>query len=196
MGTLGLTAPPTRKADSIWRNLFWPTIRTQVDVDQIGRQGFWLCFVLATFTLVFGLLGANYKATAVGAVFYLLGGMGVRQRSRIAAVAMFTVYFLGVLVAFKYAGPVIDIVYLIFLALLLANVRGTFLSAMWRRGSSEAAPPRGTATVMDRLADQMPMYVWPAGQWLFYLLAAFEIGMILLLFLWPEMFLRLRFLIG
>lgn len=58
METLGLT--PSRKADSIWRNLFWPAIRTEVDVDQIGRQGFWLCFITAMFTLAVSLLAGVY----------------------------------------------------------------------------------------------------------------------------------------
>src|SRR5258708_14698700 len=92
METLGLT--PSRKADSMWRNLLWPTIRTEVDVDQVGRQGFWLCVILAAFRLVFNLIAGVYIFSIGDVVFFVLGGIGVRQRSRVAAVVMFGVYLL------------------------------------------------------------------------------------------------------
>jgi hypothetical protein len=200
METLGLT--PSPKADSIWRNLFWPTIRSEVDVDQIGRQGFWLCFIIASFTLVVTMIAGLYSGGIAAAVFYWLGGIGVRQRSRLAAVVIFGAYLLSVIAVLKYTGlgSLLDIVRFIFLALLFANVRGTFLSAEWRADATrlgvllhnqntapEPSPVRLTATLADRLADQLPMYVWPVGQWFFYVLALLEIWVALVLLFWPEL---------
>jgi hypothetical protein len=184
METLGLT--PSRKADSIWRNLLWPTIRTEVDVDQVGRQGFWLCVILAAFTLVFALIGGLYISGIGEAAFYLLGGMGVRQRSRIAAVVLFSTYLLSAIAVFKLTGRGPGFVGVIFLALLFANVRGTLLSAKWRPDATEPPPIRLTTTLGDRIADQLPIHVWPIGQWFFLALAFLEIGLLLMLLFWPE----------
>ena len=186
METLGLT--PSRKADSIWRNLFWPTIRSEVDVDQMGRQGFWLCFIIAAFGLVYAAFVGVYPAVIAVAIFFLLGGIGVRQRSRIAAVVMFSVYLLNTIAGFKYAGHgvVSDLLHAIFLGLLFANIRGTFLSAKWRADATEPPPVRMTATLTDRLADQLPIHVWPVGQWFFYVLAFLEIWLLLMVLFWPQ----------
>ncbi len=184
METLGLT--PSRKPDSIWRNLLWPTIRTEVDVDQMGRQGFWLCVILAAFTLVFDLIGGLYIPGIRDAAFYLLGGIGVRQRSRIAAVVIFSTYLLSAIAVFKLTRQLPGIIGVIFLALLFANVRGTFLSAKWRPDATEPPPIRLTATFGDRIADQLPIHVWPIGQWFFLALAFLEIGLFLTLLFWPE----------
>jgi hypothetical protein len=192
METLGLT--PSRKADNIWQNLFWPTIRSEVDVDQMGRQGFWLCFIIASFTLVVTLIAGVYIAGMAAAAFYLLGGIGVRQRSRLAAVVIFGAYLLSAIAVLKYAGfgSLLDVVRFIFLALLFANVRGTFLSAKWRASATVPPPIRLSSTLADRLADQLPIYVWPVGQWFFYLLALLEIWLALVLLFWPELlFIRL-----
>jgi hypothetical protein len=183
METLGLT--PSRKADSIWRNLLWPTIRTEVDVDQMGRQGFWLCVIIAAFRLVFNLIAGVYIFSIGDVAFFVLGGIGVRQRSRVAATVMFVAYLLPLIVLFKH-GRVPGIIDMIFLGLLFANVRGTFLSAKWRPNATEPPPIRLTTTLGDRIADQLPIHVWPIGQWFFLALAFLEIGLLLMLLFWPE----------
>src|SRR5258708_33101529 len=96
METLGLT--PSRKADSIWRNLLWPTIRSEVDVDQMGRQGFWLCVILAAFRLVFNLIAGVYIFSLGDIVFFVLDDIGARQRRGLAASVMFSVALLPVIV--------------------------------------------------------------------------------------------------
>src|SRR5258708_4832418 len=156
-----------------WRNLFWPTIRSEVDVDQMGRQGFWICFVIAAFSTAFTLT-AGFSIFLLGfseAIFYLLAGIGVRQRSRAAAVIVtgtYLLYFVGVL---KYVGPgPFFLISLIFLGLLFATVRGTFLSARWRETATEPPPLRHTATLSARLPDQIPIRFCPTGQPFFFLL--------------------------
>jgi len=182
-----LDTTPSRKPDSIWRNLFWPSIRSEVDVDQIGRQGFWLCFIIAAVSTAFMMFAGDYLIGCADAIFYLLAGVGVRQRSRAAAIIVTTVYLLNFIAVFKYFGPGFDFtISLIFLGLLFANVRGTFLSAKWREMATEPPPVRQSGTLGDRLADQMPLFVWPVGQWFFYLLGALEITRFLLVLFSPS----------
>ena len=121
MKTLGLS-PSTPKLESRWKNLIWPTIRNEVDVDTVRRQG-----MLPTHQCP-GILG------------------------------------------------------IIFLALLLSNVRGTWLSAQWRSEAKEPPPIPLGETFTAKLTDRLPIHVWPVGRWIFYVLAVLQTGAILLAF--------------
>jgi hypothetical protein len=104
----------------------------------------------------------------------------------IATVLVFCACLLSAIVAFKYTRRGFSVIGIIFMALLIANVRGTLLSAKWRPDATEPPPVRMTATLADRLADQLPIYVWPVGQWFFCILAFMEIGLLLILLFWPQ----------
>ncbi len=73
---------------------------------------------------------------------------------------------------------------IIFLALLLANVRGIWLSASWKRDESEPPLVRLNETWRDKLADQLPQRLWPNARPLFFVLAAIEM-LLLALALFP-----------
>ncbi|HXM44120.1 MAG TPA: hypothetical protein VN924_22990 [Bryobacteraceae bacterium] len=179
MQTLGLS-DSTPRTESRWRALLWPTIGNEGDFDYVTTQGFWVCFVVAAVTL-----GASPFTGVLGwgvfeGAFFFLAGVGVRQRSRVAAIAAFSAYFLGALVAQRYTGNGFGIVRIVFLALLFANIRGNWLSARWAMDRQSSAPlVRLNQTIGDKLSDQLPMFLWPKVRIAFYVLAALEIGLLL-----------------
>jgi hypothetical protein len=102
----------------------------------------------------------------IDAVFFFLGATGIRERSKTAAVAIFLIYLVGTFITFSFIRVFI-------LALLLANIRGTWLAANWQMEFAEM-PPRLNETLGDKLCDQMPRLVWPIGRWIFYPLIVLE----------------------
>src|ERR1035441_7627575 len=127
MQTLGLT--PTPRTDGRIKSLFWPTVANDVDVDYLTVQGFWVCLLVATITLGISIVNGTYLAGGLESLFYYLGGMGVRQRSRVAAVSIFAAYSLAGVVLARYSAGSFGIGRILFMALLLANVRAVWLAA-------------------------------------------------------------------
>ena len=80
MQTLGLS-DSMPKIEGRIKILFWPSIRNEVDVDYVGRQGFWICFGVAVVTLAFNLFTGSILDGIFESVFFFLGGVGVRARS-------------------------------------------------------------------------------------------------------------------
>ena len=124
MQTLGLSES-TPRTESRWRALLWPTIRNEGDFDYVTAQGFWICLVVAAFTIVFSAIAGSPAMGTFEGTFFFLAGVGVRQRSRVAALAAFSTYLLSALVLQRYTGNGFGVVRIIFLALLFANIRGT-----------------------------------------------------------------------
>lgn len=181
MQTLGLS-DSTPRIESRLKSLFWPTIRNDGDLDYLTEQGFWICVVVAVVTELVSFFTGHPFLTAFDAIFFFLAGVGVRMRSRAAAVLAFAVYFLGGVALQKAGAQGFSIVRIIFLALLLANVRGMWLSASWPKSESEPPPVRLNETWRDKLSDQLPPVLWPKARWLFYVLAALEVVALLLQF--------------
>jgi hypothetical protein len=166
--SLGLS-DSTPKSESRIKSLFWPSISSDGDVDYLTTQGFWVCSVIAALTLLGGFLIAPLLSAAVTAALYFLGAMGIRERSRFAALAMFATYALGALVGQIRLGAGIGVMQILFLALLLSNVRAVWLADDWRRRNQpDESPMRMEDTLMDRISDQMPAAVWPIGRFVFY----------------------------
>jgi hypothetical protein len=179
MQTLGLS-DSTPRTESRWRALFWPTIRNDDDFDYITTQGFWICSAVAVVTVIFSVFTGSIGDGAFEGVFYFLAGIGVRERSRAAAIAAFSAYLLSALVLQRYAGAGFSVMRVIFLALLFANIRGSWLSARWQKGpQADSAPIRLNQTIGDKLADQLPRFLWPKARFVFYVLAGLEIGLLL-----------------
>lgn len=174
--TLGLSSS-TPKTESRLKTLFWPTIQYDTDVDLIARQGFWVCFIVAVATLAFGVWGgmaAALGACAVG-LFFFLAGIGCRQRDRFAAIVAALVYFASS-VAGVTAFSLFSVVQIIFMALLFANIRATWIASWWERPAAQAAPEPAVVdpvieTFGDKIADRMPAVLWPKIKWLFYVYA-------------------------
>ena len=177
---LGLS-DSTPRSESRWRALFWPTIRNEADFDQITQQGFWICTLVASLTFVLSAITGPLALGAFEAVFFFLAGVGVRERSRFAGVAAFVAYLLSALVLQRYTGNGFGIVRIIFLALLFANVRGTWLSKRWERDTElSVRPTRLNQTIADKLSDQLPSVLWPKARYVFYALSAIELSLLVL----------------
>jgi hypothetical protein len=167
METLNLSES-TPRSENRAKTLFWPTIENEIDVDTVTRQGFWLCFVVGVFSVIFNLSQGDAVSALMEGSFFLLAGVGVRRRSIAAAIGAFIVYSLTTLILLKLGQ--FGVVRIFMMALLLANVRGTWLSAKLRRTATEPPPVPQEGGLADKLCDQWPIAIWPWGRWLFYVL--------------------------
>jgi hypothetical protein len=163
--TLGLS-DSTPRTESRLKNLFWPTIQNGSDVDYLGTQGYWVCTVVAIPSFIF--LAANGQPITglLILIFYYLGGVGVRERSRYAAAVVFLMYLLDTLLA-----P--GVIRILISALLLSNLRAIWIAAGWKSDSEEALlPPRLGESLSDKLADRFPMWLWPKARIPYYIFSA------------------------
>src|SRR5579863_4117024 len=173
MQTLGLSDSTTRSEGRL-KSLFWPSIQSGADVDYLAVQGFWVCTIVGTISLLFLTLGAHQPITGV-LVFLLfhLGGVGVREHNPFAATVVLVYYMIDFLAAFVFLflnSPGIGVVRVIVVALLLSNLRATWIADHWKPESEEAAlPPRFGDTFSDKLADKWPAFVWPKVKVLYYI---------------------------
>ncbi len=179
MQTLGIS-DSTSRSESRLKSLFWPSIESGVDVDYLAVQGYWVCTLVAAFSFV--LLFAAHQPIIAAVVFLLfhLGGAGVREHSRFAATIIFVYYVVDTLASFKsfLGSPGSIVLRVIIAALLLSNLRATWIAARWRSGSDEAALPlRLDDTWADKLANKWPTWVWPKIRMVYYV---FSIGFLVL----------------
>ncbi len=179
MQTLGL-ASESKRSDGWLKSLLWPRVENAWDVDYLGQQGMWICCLIAVVSLVIALLSGNVIVIAVGilgALFYWIGGMGVRQANWQAAALVLLVYSLGTLVNIT-SGQFPNVFRIIFTFVLISNVRAAFLASQWKpMADGEDRPTRMSETLADRFIDQMPARLWPVLQIPFIVL-----GISLLLF--------------
>src|SRR5229473_95078 len=165
METLGLSGSAERSEGRL-KSLFWPSIQNGTDVDYLGAQGYWVCTIVAIVSFVFLAINGQPITGVAVLLFYYVGGVGVRERSYYAALVVFIMYLLDTLLA-----P--GIVRIILSALLLSNLRATWIAATWRPESEEAAlPPRLNETFTDKLADQLPTWLWPKVRVAYYIYSA------------------------
>ena len=179
MQTLGLSES-TPKTEGRLKALFWPTIRNDGDLDYVTKQGFWVCFTVATVTLVFSVF-TRQLSVGFESLFYFFAGVGVRERNKLAAISAFTAYLLSMLVNMRYSGRGPGFLGVVFLALLFANIRGIWLSSRWKEDSALDPPLfRLNQTILDKLSDQLPPRIWPKIKWAFAFFAAIEIGLLVM----------------
>jgi hypothetical protein len=113
----------------------------------------------------------NIVIGALAALAYLIGGMGVRERSWPAAALVFGIFFIDLLSTMA-TGRFPGILAIIAACILLSNVRAAYLASEWRpAGEEEDTPTRFNDTLGDKLADQLPAKAWPVLQIPFYVLA-------------------------
>jgi hypothetical protein len=164
--TLGL-AESTPRTENRLKSLFWPSIQTATDVDYLGVQGFWVCFLVASISLVILTINGHPIAGIFVFLFNFLSAIGVRERSRYASAMALAVYVLD---AFTTG---INVVRIIFTAILISNVRATWIAAHWKPESEEAVlPPRLNETIGDKLSDGLPAWLWPKARVLYYIYSA------------------------
>jgi hypothetical protein len=184
MQTLGVSDSAPKSEGRI-KSLLWPSIQSGSDVDYLGIQGYWVCTFVAAMTLVVALFTLAQAIDARLAIlvllfsgllslFFYIGGVGVREGSRFAAVIVFAVYVLDTLTALL-SSPVSggSLIKLAISAVLLSNLRATWIAARWVPGAEESAlPPRRSATLGDKFVDQVPRWLWPKIRIPYYLLSA------------------------
>lgn len=173
MQTLGLSDSTTR-SESRLKSLFWPSIQSGADVDYLAVQGFWVCTIVGTVSLVFLALGAHQPITGL-LVFLLfhLGGVGVREHNPFAAAIILVYYIVDFLASMVFVfvnSPGIGVVRIIIVALLLSNLRATWIAGRWKPDSEEAAlPPRMGESFADKFSDLWPAFIWPKVKVLYYI---------------------------
>jgi hypothetical protein len=164
--TLGLSDSAPR-TDGRLKSLFWPSIQTGSDVNYLGAQGYWVCTIVAVLSCAFLILSGHPIIGVAVLMFYYLGGVGVRERSRYAAAAVLVMYVADMLTS----G--LGVVRVIITALLLSNLRATWIASHWKPDSEEAIlPPRLDETWSDNFADRFPMWLWPKARILYYVFSA------------------------
>ena len=112
-------------------------------------------------------------------ICFFLSGIGIPERSRFAAISAFSAYLLSALVLQRYTGQGFGVVRLIFLALLLANIRGMLLLARWTKTDVDSVP-RLNITLGDKLSDSMPTFLWPKAKYILYVFATIEIAILVI----------------
>jgi hypothetical protein len=162
MQTLGLTDSAPRTEGRL-KSLFWPSIKTGDDVDYLGTQGFWVCNLVAILSFVVYAFTSHEILGTIVLLFFFLGGVGVREHSRYAAAVVLILYLLDMVAS----GP--SAVRVGVAAVLVSNLRATWIASTWNPESSEATPPPRLAdTWSDKFSDAMPMWLWPNVRISFY----------------------------
>lgn len=168
MQTLGLSDSPVRTEGRL-KSLLWPSVQTSNDVDYLGAQGYWVCAIVAVLGLIASALIGHPLAGIFVFLYYYLGGVGVRQSSVYAAAAVLVMYIADSLLSIA-GNPVMKI---IIAALLLANLRATWIASRWKPESEAAVPPpRFNETWTDKFVDQLPMWLWPKIRIAYYIFSA------------------------
>jgi hypothetical protein len=166
MQTLGLS-DSTPRTESRLRTLFWPSIQSGSDVDYLGAQGYWVCTIVALLSVVVLIFRGNSILGPLVFLFYYLGGVGVRERSRYAAAVVLLMYVLDSL----FARP--GVLTVLFAVLLFSNLRATWIASSWKPDSEAAIlPPRFGDTWGDNFADKLPAFLWPKVRVLYYVFSA------------------------
>ncbi|MGA3160483.1 MAG: hypothetical protein ABSC77_04635 [Terracidiphilus sp.] len=176
MQTLGLSQE-SKRSDGWLKSLFWPTVENAWDVDYLGQQGFWICFLLAVIQFGYSLFTGSPLIILLGflvGLIYFTGGMGVREKCWPAAALIFACYFLETL-ASMFSGLFLSpggVLRILLLALLLTNLRATFIASEWKPAAEgEDTPLRFNESLRDKLVDSWPPKLWPRLQIPFYVLA-------------------------
>lgn len=167
MEILGLSESTPRTENRL-KSLLWPSIESGADVDYLGAQGFWVTSVISVISLVLLILARQPVAAIFTFLFFFLGGVGVRERNLYAAIVIFLIYALDTFLT----G--IGVVRIIIGALLLSNVRPTWICSAWDPQSDERAalPPRFGDTLAEKFADMFPQFIWPKLRIFYYVFSA------------------------
>lgn len=177
MQTLGLS-DSTPRSESRLKSLFWPSIQSGADVDYLAVQGFWVCTFVGLMSLVsLSILGRQPVTGILVFLLFHLGGVGVREHNPFAAGVMLFYYVIDFLATVFFTflnSPGIGVIRIVIIALLLSNLRATWIAGGWKADSEEAAlPPRLGDTFFDKFADKWPAFIWPKVKVVYYI---FSVG--------------------
>lgn len=161
----------------MFQRMFWPSDHAG-ETDSLGQQGFWVCWAVAVVTLVLLMVNGHYWLAMLQFAFFALGGVGVREHSVLAAALVAVAFWTNQIYGMT-QGRFPGFIWLAGGVLLIANIRGTYVASKWaKRGDPDAFPERMQSTLKERFVDQMPLAVWPKGQFVFYAVAAVYMGLL------------------
>jgi hypothetical protein len=171
MQTLGITDKP-QKPDNWFQRICWPSDSPSEIVD-LGRRGFWMCFIVALFSTVVLLVQGHWLVAPLVLAVYWLGGMGVREHSFQASMVIFFVYLVDTLATLVVLHRPPGALGVIILLVLAGNIRGTWIASKWSSKDGEPDDPYASAPgFRENLVDLMPARVWPTGKFVFLALAS------------------------
>jgi hypothetical protein len=148
-------------------------LRQVIHFVGVRRFGETQCVIVSVLALIVSALTGHAIAGAFLLLFYYLGGVGVRERSRYAASVVFAMFLVDSVVA-GFGIP-----RLIILGLLLSNLRATWIAASWKPESEQAMlPPRFSESWSDKFADQLPTWLWPKVRTIYYIFSACFLALI------------------
>jgi hypothetical protein len=181
MQTLGIS-DSTERSESRLKSLFWPNIQSGADVDYLGAQGYWICNLVGALTFFFLIMSGQYILAPALLLFFHFGGVGVRERDLFAATIVLVYYGIDTLISLTFLLFVTPWGMIVFrvaaCALLLSNLRATWIVSNWEPTSESAVlPPRFSETWADRFADVWPGWIWPKVRIVYYI---FSLGVVLI----------------
>jgi len=172
MQTLGLSDSAPR-SESRLKSLFWPSIQSGADVDYLAVQGFWVCTIVGVMSLAFLALAHQPVIGLLVFLLFHLGGVGVREHNPFAAAVILVYYVVDFLASAFFLfvnSPGVGVLRIIIVALLLSNLRATWIAGGWKPDSEEAAlPPRMGDTFADKFSDLWPAFIWPKIKVVYYI---------------------------
>lgn len=174
MQTLGLS-DSTPRTENRLKSLFWPSIKTGSDVDYLGAQGYWICTLVAISSCAFLVCSGTITGAVIAGIvflFYYGGGVGVRERSHYAAALVLVSFVADQLAPTIWngwlGGP--TVLRVLIAALLLSNLRATWIASHWQPESEEAVlPSRLGETWSDKFVDKWPQWLWPKVRVLYFI---------------------------
>jgi len=156
-------------------NLLWPKIKNEWDVNDLCRQGFWLCLMIAVLQLIAAVIVPDAwmrVAAVLSALVFVVGALGVREANWPAATLLFTLYALT-LGDDVVNGRTPNILHILAGLILLSNVRAAFLASRWQPiAEGDIRPLRPATKFRDRLVNQVPPKWWPRLRIAFFGVAA------------------------
>lgn len=163
MDTLGLA--PLRPEQSWPKRIFWNALDDLADVQDAARHGYFACLFICVSTLLIMVLDGSLLGGLVDIIFFGMAALGIRQLSRLAAVAAFLFFLVERAVALVtgHVG-VFGVAGLPIAAILLNAVRAVYAARELRPDS--LARFANTPMMPDwmRWLETLPPLLWPKLQ--------------------------------
>ena len=161
MDSLG--GAPVRPEQNWPKRIFWNALDDVADVHDAARHGYFACLFICASTLLIMVLDGSLLGGLLDIIFYGLAGFGIRQLSRLAAVAAF-LFFLLERVASLAVGRVgvWGVAGLLIAAILLNAVRAVYAARELRPDGNLDRPlmTPGWPNWMTWL-ETLPPLLWP-----------------------------------
>ena len=161
MDTLGLA--PVRTQQTWPQRIFWNALDDLADVQDAARHGYFACLFICVSTLLIMVLDGSLLGGLVDILFFGMAGLGIRQLSRLAAVAAFILFLVERTIALVTGHiGVFGVVGLLIAAILLNAVRAVYAAKELRPDLDMDRPPMTAEwpTWMTWL-ETLPPLLWP-----------------------------------